>query len=46
MLTAKEEKEKPNTKVIKFLYIQKSAKGNAESEELPSYLRSEYASTY
>ncbi|CAD8139963.1 unnamed protein product [Paramecium octaurelia] len=37
MLTGKEEIDKLNTK---------SGKGNAESEELPSYLRSSYSQTY
>ena len=44
MLTGKEELPPPNTKVC--LNIKKSAKGNAESDELPKYLRSTFAVTY
>ena len=43
MLNGKEELDKINTKVLISSIISKSAKGNAESEELPQYLRCSYS---
>ena len=44
MLTGKEELPPSNAKVSNINI--KSAKGNAESDELPKYLRSTFAVTY